>query len=740
MARNQALLDALNGLTATIGNDPLKAQQFATLDALIAAPPTSTDFANAFFANQDLFNANPTLAAPRSGNPFALDQFELGGEGPNSAYNSIAELQQLAAEKRIELSLAYADDATKTAAMTAILNAGTVAPAGETAAGKTARLEANAALIRTALATTEAKAFFGDLTRAHNWGDGTAPFFTNEKLLDIQKTFSNMVTQPISDTLDTSGQEIKDAIAIIDSQVVQFGVTSTHDADAVNASIKATLDAMQKMSAALAKLQNDVVTNDTMLNLPGNELNKINIRETMEQLSAVAAEAKEKVSSYKDKLISVVETYAAYVESELTDFTTKDMAKQNTLLQTARSNLVSASQALELLKQSGVGATEFSAAITAHAKAESAFLKAASTYYGKTALEAVTKLEEIKSALLITESQRPQRDAEAKDLLKAIEDVNQKIEQMQKDYSKADAANKSVVDQQLAIAAKALQDAQVLMPLIKKRIADNLGNKFMEQESSLAQKFTDELLPKNKDAAASTPAAKLATGVAVSTTIAVKVTYKRVLLTEDVVIRSTAVFTPPTPGGPPERKGILIQDSTGKVTDKTPQDTKLTSAESALMALKQAKMLLENYKPGSGDIVITGEDKDQANRVFAALLFLKEKNPLFAKVKVRSFVPDCEGPQSSISSALSFKSATNIFIEKHLTTDLRTTFTEQDKVRDDLAKFTGKITQRRETVEMFKQSIKAAVGPAKRKAQNEYDAFALKEGEDIDVDSMKTKP
>lgn len=731
MARNQALLDALNGLTATIGNDPLKAQQFATLDALIAAPPTSMDFANAFFANQDLFNASPTLAAPRSGNPFALDQFELDGEDPNSAYNSIAELQQLAAEKRIELSLAYADDATKTAAMTAILNAGTVAPAGEAAAGKTARLEANAALIRTALATTEAKAFFGDLTRAHNWGDGTAPFFTNEKLLDTQKTVSDMITQPINDALATSVQEINDAIAIIDSQVVQFKPTTTHDDDAVNASIKAALDAMQKMSAALAKLQDDVSTNDTMLNLPGNEQNKIKIRETMEDLNAAIAGAKDRVSSRKGDLISVVETCAASVESELTDFTTKDMAKKNTLLQSARSNLVSASQALELLKQSGVGTTEFSAAITAHAKAESAFYKAASTHYAKTALEAVTKLEAIKSALILTSSERPKKDTEAKDLLAAIQDANQQMEQMQK---KADAANKSVIEQQLAITAKALKDAQDLMPLITKRINSKFGNKLMAQESPFAKTFTDQLLHKKDDADLTTslPGAKPATGVAISTTSATKVTYQRVLLTEDVVIRSTAVFS--TPGAAPgtERTGILIQDHTGKVTDKTPPAAKLTSEESALMALKQAKMLLENYKPGSGDIVITGEDTNQANKVFAALLYLKAKNPLFANVKVKSFVPDCEGPPSGL---LSF-GAEKKFIEAHLTKNLDKIFTAYSTVRDDLTKLTGKLEQRRKTMDEFRTAVRQPPMPTADQAR---DAFSLKEGDEVDIDTLPTK-
>ncbi|WP_158618914.1 hypothetical protein, partial [Legionella qingyii] len=159
--------------------------------------------------------------------------------------------------------------------------------------------------------------------------------------------------------------------------------------------------------------------------------------------------------------------------------------------------------------------------------------------------------------------------------------------------------------------------------------------------------FTDTL--KRHDGTVSAPAPSIAVPGAVALSVAnpIETRYQGVKLQQGDKIESVANFPAKPRGRNPlqdSATGKLVQDHTGKVTDITDaaERDKMTEQEKSQMAIKQAKMLITNLK-GTGEqtVFITGDDQHHADRVYAALLLMK--NDL--KFKIESHVPGCEGPR-----------------------------------------------------------------------------------------------
>ena len=199
---------------------------------------------------------------------------------------------------------------------------------------------------------------------------------------------------------------------------------------------------------------------------------------------------------------------------------------------------------------------------------------------------------------------------------------------------------------------KQREQAQADFLAAKARLESRGGNLFMAKGDPLDTYFHDVKIVKKGKAPEAAPnpdalaiAAASARGIAAGQH---QVIYKKVQLEEGDVIRAQAVFSKV---GEPLRRGILEQDHLGKVTDRTDrtgQQNSFSPEEAALLALKQAKMLLDNYAVDAGDIVISGgaENVEQAKKVYAALLYLKEGNPKFKDIKINSTVPGCKLPEA----------------------------------------------------------------------------------------------
>ncbi|EHL30233.1 hypothetical protein LDG_7742 [Legionella drancourtii LLAP12] len=101
-----------------------------------------------------------------------------------------------------------------------------------------------------------------------------------------------------------------------------------------------------------------------------------------------------------------------------------------------------------------------------------------------------------------------------------------------------------------------------------------------------------------------------------------EVVYKGDFLKNDQVIVAEAEIAP-------GKILYLEQNKTGKVVDRSTAN--LNTDEKQVAALKQAQMLLNNYDPSKGRIVIRGRDKEQAERLYAAVLYFIKNDPEIKK-------------------------------------------------------------------------------------------------------------
>ncbi len=182
--------------------------------------------------------------------------------------------------------------------------------------------------------------------------------------------------------------------------------------------------------------------------------------------------------------------------------------------------------------------------------------------------------------------------------------------------------------------------------------------------------------------------------------------YDRIHLDEGHVIQSHRVFKSNL-ADPTKITGIgiLKQEPCGRVTDMSVGVLKVD--ELALVALKQAQMLLTNYKAADGDIIIRGGSADQANRVFAALLLLMPNRPELANVKIKSFVTGCTGPQSGWLSGWTISGRNRSFIETHLGEKVA----DGERLRDQVMKFKAELNEQKEPNEVIDPNPAPNNGP-----------------------------
>lgn len=94
-----------------------------------------------------------------------------------------------------------------------------------------------------------------------------------------------------------------------------------------------------------------------------------------------------------------------------------------------------------------------------------------------------------------------------------------------------------------------------------------------------------------------------------------------------------------------ESIAVIRQDFQNKVSDESQY---LTPEQKLDTALKMAEMLLMNYREGDGDIIIRSDkhppDTDMAQKVYAAVLLLKESHSNLRSINIDCRVPGVEGP------------------------------------------------------------------------------------------------
>ncbi len=254
---------------------------------------------------------------------------------------------------------------------------------------------------------------------------------------------------------------------------------------------------------------------------------------------------------------------------------------------------------------------------------------------------------------------------------------------------------------------------------------------------SSASKFTEEVVRKGE-----TPPVLTTTSASITLSQAKPkdITYQGEHLHEGDKIYSRAKFKKEGPAGG-DATGTLVQDHLGRVSDITPANEVLTEAQKAEMALKQVQMLLLNYQKDAGDIVIEGSDMEQANRVYAILLYMKksDSSPLLQNMKIDCAVPGFEAPKAGVFHGE--ESVNDSFIKEHLPPSIITERTLSTARAQTETALRG-LTSRQETIKSYKQTIDQVKGdPSKaaqlKKAEEQLNEFELKEGESVNYKGMK---
>lgn len=237
----------------------------------------------------------------------------------------------------------------------------------------------------------------------------------------------------------------------------------------------------------------------------------------------------------------------------------------------------------------------------------------------------IVSTEEAHAARLFAEVDKIQAET-TKDL--GAEDYKEKIEPLNKACDALRKINSKMLDMQKRTGASAIDTPKKANTLM-----------VIESHTAFLEGFTDTLVrqgeailsTRNADDSAEDSSAVVASR---SNPQKEAVVYQGVALQKGDFICSSLALS-----HAPDKSATLIQDHTGKVTNTTPADTinKMTPAEKAKVAIKQAHMMLSNYDESKGKFIIKrAKDRDLANCVYAALLELGVKNN-----QIESWVVDC---------------------------------------------------------------------------------------------------
>lgn len=278
---------------------------------------------------------------------------------------------------------------------------------------------------------------------------------------------------------------------------------------------------------------------------------------------------------------------------------------------------------------------------------------------------------------------------------------------------------------------------------------------FLQHGGVMTQYFQDELVEKGNQSNVDIP---LNAGLNIEVEGSTEPLYELKALKKGDCIHSTAKF--PKQGSTEGETvvGKLVQDHTGKVTNITTDE--LSDAQQCMIALRQAEMILNNFKPkvGRDDAIIISGRKDKAlegKRLIAALLVLKD-NPRYAtqlkSVQIISNIPGCTLPKPTVGKLTfltgkkSQETVNQEFINKFLPPEL-VNQDWQELIQKQVGKFQQVKTANNERVQEMKQALHNgreaeidAPSSEERRAElmRSIEEQTMKPGDKIDLDGNIT--
>jgi hypothetical protein len=738
MPENNRLLEILNDLSITPEN---KAQVFAGLEALTSASTFENDgmaFKQAVLAHQSALNGGTILfQGVVATTPNFLPQGGDSSQG-NQGDNNCRALQSVAAFQRVVLALGDA-------------------PINDLA--QLALMEDNDHL-RTAIAAK--RGIFGNLSSANFWNGGEhdeeviEPLLSQEQLDQIRTRANERALEKIEAELVQYARIIENTRQAITDDIYRFD--QIDDLSILKVKMEELKSSLEKMTKAQADYRALFQAHyDRLLNLQVNQAWRDQTRERLETQDTEVAALKRTMEA---PLMRKITTLTDLIRG--VNITGTDLTHLKPLVEKARAEfeVIEKAHALLVMANHLDVAEENLKRVAQNSLATLEF-----QYYKKISEDKKAALDAIIAELVTLadddEKARREKLGEAEALLRAIEKAAKDASDLKNSIAgvldpsrewerQIEEANKRVEE-----ATEALEPFRIMYS--PPRASLDYGNFFMEHVGAQHSEFTDKLVRSSVAAEVSAGGASRAPQGAVSIGALndAEVYFERVKLEPGDKIKSTIEFPAVqlqggrSSGG---RKAELEQDDKGVVTNITPRTVPLRPDEQAKLALKQAEMLLTNYTPGSGKIVIRGgsDHVEEAKMVYAILLMLKDNpnRPELRDIEIESYVPGCKGPvvegfkSKFQSEKAAMASATKAFIHDALHGFVNgeaidfIAVKEVEAVRDRIGKFSAvKEARHSATDQMRKTLLSQKADATQRKATaEEIKDSALKAGDKIDLE------
>ena len=711
MAKNQQILEALQGLNL---DDPAtKVAKFKALDALMRVDPAdATKFRKTVLEHRAIFPdpANLFRNELEGADTFLLPAGELGQN------NGLRVLQQAAAATRIKLGMR----SMPLEGLREIASA------------------ASLPVLRDLLATKTQ--FFGDLGRCFRWGVNTAapldlPLVTDVELGNIKARAAQLAIQNITDSIAAVEAENTASNNLLNPAIVAIRAAGP----VLDASLQTAIDQLTSMTEKLEELQ-AVMTANAAIVRPATDPDQNRV--IVERVAAIAEQLRLANEAAKPLSLGIIaEKSRAIIDAVArVNMDTADHVALAAVKKAAEANYLSLGKALELATLSATKVELVGPTIEVD-NAERALVKVSVNYFAKLAVAKALAIEAKTNEIIAytgpDENRRNEMLGAAESLLRAAQKayddaINAKLKAHANLFERA-ADEETRIDDVIAGAKEALRKAKEAIGPVRILISPptdtvDFGDMYIEH-NSLIEEFTHTVVKISESELASvTGGAKPLPPGALNVAADKQTTLERVQLGLDKRIESTAVFPDEAhPGQTVTSK--LTQDHTGKVTNMTTDI--LSQEQQEKEAIETAALVLKNYKPGSGNIIIRGDamQAQKANMVYAALLRLMEDNPTFNSVKVESRVPDCIGPVDRFFKTHGM--AKTAFINTHLPKTAALLKLEKEQVNQ----FSTVQAHRSGLFQGMKEQLNEIVdhGQKLEKAKQMHDQ-GLKEGEEITLE------
>jgi hypothetical protein len=646
MPKNQLLFSALKSLTLS-NETPKQLKQFEAFDAIIGAD-TDDAIRRAVIAHKSIFPAAEQAAIFE--NPTAnesLDDFlATAGELQSGSYVCVLkDLKGLALQQRVLFGLEQAkNDSQKTAAYQELL---------KNISEATRRSEMTAALKK-----DRAPIIVGELKC-----DNLRNLLSKERCKAIRSAVVEVQTAPIEKKIRGLFDEISVLDKLATEALSRIQVTSPpvdpDPSDNAVLTVQDDFDKMQKRLKALTDYR-DQASQKEVLNYIENQQKRHEIEAQIASIQARVTFIETEIQNKGALLVEVVTRKAAVVAQELTTLPDpRSLPKTRAARNKAKTAFEVLEKAVKLIR------VPLDQVVIDNKNAAEKHLRTLDLFVHRDmAEENRAAIDEVHASYQTVQSIE---DSEKRDDRRGVllDKAEQFLDELGEQRKQATALSDWLQDAQFVAVVndidKAYQDSEQLIQTMRGQVRANLRmqkNTDEQMFSSLGHACSVSVVKKDAplDQSPTSSVPPPAPALATAGQNHVLPSYQGVRLRGEQVIRSIERFAK----GPQQTQaptGILEQDKSGRVSNVTKSDefSKMSQQQKSILAMRQAKMLIDNYDPEKGPVFVSGTDAAFAQMICGALLAQKGSLSMEIIATVQGVPSPQKGswikPQSSLDDA-----------------------------------------------------------------------------------------